>query len=480
MTLPLSPIRADLRRILQAALDAADPYEAVRSTLSLARHGFRAGGRAYDLRLIRRVAVVGAGKAAIPMARAVSDVLRDRVESAFVVTAAAEPVGPTSGIEVAVAGHPVPDRRGLRAAQRILKTASSLGAEDLLIVLLSGGASSLLPLPDEGLTLADKQRVTRLLLRSGAAIAELNAVRKHLSAIKGGRLAAATRARVLTLILSDVGGDDPGVIGSGPTAPDRTTFLDAVQIIRQYGLWERLPIPVRMHLVEGLGGWRTETPKPQSRLFRRVAHVIVGNNRLALEAAAKAARRSGYEIVLIEDFVTGEAAMVGRWMGALGKHLASRTALPGPLCVLAGGELTVTVRGSGQGGRAQEFALAAALAMQGSSGVWAVGFGTDGRDGPTDMAGAIVDGGTVARGKTKRLPVSASLKQNDSYTFFKKTGSHIVTGPTGTNVNDLYLLLVHPTARAGKKRGSPRAKDCPGANLSLCMSWSYAIYSFLM
>ncbi len=430
--------------MLQAALEAADPCEAVRSALSLKRHALRAAGRAYDLSRIRRVAVVGAGKAAIPMARAVCEVLGHRVESAFVVTSTAVKAAPKSAIETAEAGHPVPDRRGLRAAQRLLAIASSLGAEDLLIVLLSGGASSLLPLPDEGLTLADKQRVTRLLLRSGATIAELNAVRKHLSSIKGGRLAAATRAQVLTLILSDVGGDDLGVIGSGPTAPDRTTFLDAARIIRRYGLWDRLPAPVRIHLVEGLAGWRPETPKPGSRIFRRVQHAVVGNNRLALEAAAKAARAAGYESVLIEEFVTGEASLVGRWMGELGKNLAGRTALPGPVCVLAGGELTVTVRGAGKGGRAQEFALAAALALQGASGVWVTGIGTDGRDGPTDVAGAVVDGGTVARGKKKRLNAATYLKRNDSYTFFKKVGGHIITGPTGTNVNDLYLVLVRP------------------------------------
>lgn len=430
--------------MLQAALDAADPREAVRSALSLKRHALRAAGRAYDLRRVRRVAVVGAGKAAIPMARAVSEVLGHRVESAFVVTSAAAKAGPKSGIEAAEAGHPVPDRRGLRAAQRLLAIASSLGAEDLLVVLLSGGASSLLPLPDEGLTLADKQRVTRLLLRSGATIAELNAVRKHLSAIKGGRLAAATRAQVLTLILSDVGGDDLGVIGSGPTAPDHTTFLDAARIIRRYGLWDRLPAPVRIHLVEGLAGWRPETPKPGSRIFKRVQHAVVGNNRLALEAAAKAARAAGYESVCIEEFVTGEASLVGRWMGELGKNLAGRTALPGPVCVLAGGELTVTVRGAGKGGRAQEFALGAALAMQGASGVWVVGVGTDGRDGPTDVAGAVVDGDTVSRGRKKRLAAAAYLKKNDSYRFFKKVSGHIVTGPTGTNVNDLYLVLVRP------------------------------------
>ena len=209
---------------------------------------------------------------------------------------------------------------------------------------------------------------------------------------------------------------------------------------------------VRIHLAEGLAGWRPETPKPRSWIFKRVQHAVVGNNRLALEAAAKAARAAGYESVRIEEFVTGEASLVGRWMGELGKNLASRTALPGPVCVLAGGELTVTVRGSGKGGRAQEFALAAALALQGSSGVWAVGFGTDGRDGPTDVAGAVVDGNTVARGQKKRLNAAAYLKRNDSYAFFKKVGGHIITGPTGTNVNDLYLLLVKPQKQDRRRR----------------------------
>ncbi len=431
--------------MLQAALDAADPYEAVRRVLSLRRHILHADGRTYDLRRFRRVAVVGAGKAAVPMARAVSGVLGGRLDSAFVVSPEGSAAGAPPWMDIVEAGHPVPDRRGQRAARRMLEAASSLGPEDLLIVLLSGGASSLLPLPDEGLTLADKRRVTRMLLRSGAAIADVNTVRKHLSAIKGGRLAAATRAQVLTLILSDVGGDDPGVVGSGPTAPDRTTFLDAARILRRRGLWEQLPAPVRIHLVEGLAGWRPDTPKPRSRIFRRVQHVVVGNNRLALEAAAKAAGAAGYESVLIEEFVTQEASLVGRWMGELGKNLASRTALPGPVCVLAGGEPTVSVRGSGTGGRAQEFALAAALAMQGSSGVWAVGFGTDGRDGPTDAAGAVVDGGTVSRGRQKRLTAAAYLKRNDSYAFFKKAGGHIITGLTGTNVNDLYFVLVRPS-----------------------------------
>ena len=431
-----------MRRILLATLDAAAPALAVRRALTLRRQTLRVDGRLYDLRRIARVVAIGAGKASVPMAHAVHEVLGGRLDSVFVVAPSPVPGRAKSGIAVAAAGHPIPDRRGVQAARHVLQLASSLGKDDLLIVLLSGGASSLLPLPVAGLTLVDKQRTTQLLLRSGATIAEVNAVRKHLSAIKGGRLAAATPASVLTLILSDVGGDDLGVIGSGPTAPDRTTFLDAVRIVRHYGLWGRLPVAVRIHLVEGLAGGRDETPKPRSQIFRRVQHAVVGNNRLAVEAAAKAAHKEGYESVLLDTFMTGEAGQFGRWMGELGKELARRTTLPGPVCVLAGGELTVTVRGSGTGGRAQEFALAAALVIQGTLGVWVAGFCTDGRDGPTDAAGAVADGETVARGKRKRMDASRFLRKHDSYTFFKKVGGHIKTGLTGTNVNDLYVLMV--------------------------------------
>ncbi len=433
-----------MHRILLAALDAADPALAVRRALALQRQTLRVDGRSYNLRRVGRVVAVGAGKAAVPMARAVRQILRGRLDVVFVVAPSSGSMRAKSGMVVAGAGHPIPDRRGLQAARHVLQLASSLDRGDLLVVLLSGGASSLLPLPDEGLTLADKQRTTQLLLRSGATIAEVNTVRKHLSAVKGGRLAAATRASVLTLILSDVGGDDPSVIGSGPTAPDRTTFLDAVRVVRRYGLWERLPVAVRIQLVEGLAGERVETPKPRSLVFRRVQHVVVGSNRLAIEAAAKAARREGYESVLLNTFVAGEAGQFGRWMGELGKELAKRTTLPGSVCVLAGGELTVTVHGSGTGGRAQEFALAAALAIRGARGVWVAGFGTDGRDGPTDAAGAVADGETVARGQRQGVDAGRCLHKHDSYTFFKKAGGHIRTGLTGTNVNDLHVLMVRP------------------------------------
>jgi glycerate 2-kinase len=446
LILPASPVRSDLRRILQSALNAVDPYAAVIAHISLQGHKLHAGRRVYDLRKLRRIVVVGAGKAAVPMARALVKILGRRLETGLIVTPGNTAPPAVSPIHVVTAGHPIPDRRGLGVARRVLDIAGSLAENDLLIVLLSGGASSLLPLPAEGLTLLDKQKTTSLLLRSGATITDVNIVRKHLSAVKGGRLARATRANVLTLLLSDVGGDDLGTIGSGPTAPDPTTFQDAVGILRRYRLWQRMPVRARIHLGEGLAGWQDETPKARSRIFMRVSHVFIGNNRMAVQAAADVAHRLGYEVVMINQFLTGEAAQVGQWMGHLGQT-RQQVNLRRRLAIIAGGELTVTVKGNGRGGRAQEFALAGALSLQGTPGAWLAGVGTDGRDGPTDAAGAVVDGETVARGKRKGCDAAKYLARNDSYRFFKRVGGHIMTGLTGTNVNDLHMLLLHPQKR---------------------------------
>ena len=446
LKLPPSPVRADVRRILQAALDAADPYAAVRRALSLKGHSLQTANCAYDLRRIRRVAVVGAGKAAIPMARAVSDVLRGRVESAFVVTAAAGNVGRKSGIEAAVAGHPIPDRRGLRAAQRILETALSLGSEDLLIVLLSGGASSLLPLPDEGLTLADKQRVTQALLRCGAKIQEINVVRKHLSGIKGGQaVRLAFPARVLSLILSDVIGDPLDIIASGPTAPDSSTFAQALEIISRYGIEKELPPNVLEHLRGGAAGRIPETPKPGDPLFDRVENLIIANNSASVEACAESARGLGYASLALSTTTEGEARDVARAQAALARQVLERgKPICAPACLISGGETTVTLRGQGRGGRNQEFALAAAMAIDGAPGIAFLAAGTDGTDGPTDAAGAFADGDTVRLAREKGVSAADCLEANDSYRFFDAVGGLVKTGPTGTNVMDLYLALVRP------------------------------------
>lgn len=435
-------VRTLLRRLMKKALAASEPRRAVRRTVTRTPAGIVVAGRRYDLRAGGRIVAVGAGKASALMAVELERRLGRRLAGGMVVVNRGGSV-PTKRIRIITAGHPVPNRAGHRAAGRMLALVKGLTGDDLLIVLLSGGASSLLPLPAPGLTLADTQRTTTLLLESGAPIREINAVRKHLSAVTGGRLAAATRARIVALILSDVIGDDLGTIGSGPTAPDRTTYADAVEVLRRRRIWARVSGRVRRHLLAGAKGLREETPKPGSRIFTRVRNVIIGGNRMAVEAAAREARRAGFRSRIHAAALVGEARTAARRFARRAKriHAGGRPVRP-PACLLAGGEPTVTVHGKGQGGRAQEFTLAAALEIAGVPNLWIAGVGTDGKDGPTNAAGAVVDGETVARARRKGLAAARSLRRNDSYSFFKKAGGHIVTGPTGTNVNDLYVAVV--------------------------------------
>jgi glycerate 2-kinase len=436
--------RAILARILEAGLSAVDPGAALRRTVKRTGSRLWIGGQRYDLPARSRVAAIGAGKASARMAAALEQAIGARLTGGLVVVKYGHVV-PTRTIEVCEAGHPIPDWAGQKAAAGILTFIGALEADDLLFVLLSGGASSLLAAPAPGLTLLDKRKTTDLLLRSGATIHDINCVRKHLSAIKGGCLAAATKARIVSLILSDVQGDDLGTIGSGPTAPDPSTYGDACAVLKAYGIWDAVPSRVRAHLLDGKRGAHDETPKPGSALFRRVQNQIIGNNSKAVEAVESAARRAGLRPLVLTTSLTGEAKDVARVFGSIGRELAASNRPVGrPACVIAGGELTVTVRGQGKGGRAQEFALAAALEIAGIPGVWIAAAGTDGTDGATDAAGAVVDGETVARAARLGLDPRDALHRSDSYAFFKKVGGHIVTGPTGTNVNDLYLLLALP------------------------------------
>ncbi len=434
-------VRAFLTRLLKRGLAAVDPVWAVRRSVKRVGPVIQVGRNQYDLRNYARVVTVGAGKAATRMGAALENLLRNRLGLGLVVVKYGH-VTETRMIEVLEAGHPLPDRSGQKAAERLLGLVRELAPNDLLFVLLSGGASSLLPMPAAGLTLADKQQTTQLLLRSGATIREINTVRKHLSAIKGGRLAAATRARVVSLILSDVLGDDLGTIGSGPTTPDQTTYEDAWKILRRYRLRAAVPARVRTHLAGGVRGAEEETPKPGSSLFRRVQNYVIGNNSAAVEAVAQAARQSGFRPLVLSTSLIGEAKEAAKVFGAIAREIvASGRPVRRPACVVAGGELTVTVRGSGRGGRAQEFALAASLEIAGLPKVWIAAFATDGTDGPTDAAGAVVDGQTVARAQRVGLNPHELLLENNAYRFFKKVGGHIITGPTGTNVNDLHLLI---------------------------------------
>ena len=437
------PPRLDrlLPRLLAAGLEAADPAAALKRHVSRTGSILRVAGRRYDLRRHGRVVVVGAGKATARMAVALEDILGGRIAEGLIAVKYGHSL-PTARVAVVEAAHPVPDRAGQEAASRILTLVRGLTREDLLFVLLSGGASSLLPAPAGGITLAAMQRTTGLLLRSGASIREINGVRKHLSALQGGRLLAATPAQVVSLILSDVLGNDLSAIGSGPTAPDPTTFDDACTVLRRHGLWQAVPQPVRHLLTEGRHGRQPETPKPGAPLFHRVQNHIVGSNTASVAAVAAEARRAGLAPLVLSTTLTGEAREAARLFGGIAREIvASGRPVRRPACVLAGAELTVTVRGKGLGGRAQEFALAAAREIAGLPNVWIAGFGTDGTDGPTDAAGAVVDGLTAALGAKAGLDPTDVLLASDSHRFFKKLGGHIMTGPTGTNVNDLYLLL---------------------------------------
>lgn len=421
----------DVRAILQAALEAADPAVAIRRQVRIGARGktLTVAGRTYDLQAFKRVLVVGAGKATAQMAVAIEGLLGPRISSGLINVK----YGHTAAlqrVEINECGHPTPDDAGWHGAQRIAEIARDARKDDLVICLISGGASALLPLPADPLTLADKQALTRKLLACGADIHEMNTVRRHYSAIKGGQLARlAYPATVLTLILSDVIGDDLNTIGSGPTAPDASTSADALGVLRKYGIEVAHP-PV-------------ETPKPGDAVFRRVQNVIAGSNRLAMEAARKEARRLGYKTLVLSSLIEGETRDVARVHAAIAREIvATGQPLQAPACVISGGETTVTIRGNGLGGRNQEFALAAAIDISGLSNVTIASAGTDGTDGPTDAAGAIADGGTVTRAARRGLDARAFLANNDSYHFFEPLKGLIKTGPTGTNVMDLRLILV--------------------------------------
>ena len=410
--------RAAAREIFEAALASADPRDAV------ARH-LRGLDPAY-----RRIWLVGAGKAAAAMASAAEEVLGERITGGAINTKYGH-ARPLRRIQTTECGHPMPDQAGVAGARRIEAICRDATEQDLVLCVLSGGASALLPLPAPPMTLADKQTTTQLLLDCGAPIQEINAVRKHLSAIKGGQLArTAAPAAVLSLILSDVIGDDLAVIGSGPTSPDPSTFAEARQVLRKYGL--EAPPEVMRRLSQDA----PETPKPGDELFLKVRNVIVGGNRQALDAAARRAAQLGYRPVIVSHSVEGEAREVAAAYAAM----ARRTT--GPVCLISGGEPTVTMRGKGKGGRNQEFALAAAIALAGARHIVALSAGTDGTDGPTDAAGAIVDGATVGRAEKLGFSAGRCLEENNAYPLLEAAGDLLKTGPTGTNVMDIQLMLV--------------------------------------
>jgi hydroxypyruvate reductase len=420
--------------IFDAALRAGDVTPLVRTALE-------------DVRLPPRgrVLVVGAGKASGAMAATVEAALGERIADGLVVVKDGYRAD-TRRIRIVEAGHPVPDARGEAAAREIRALAESAGADDLLLVLVSGGGSALTPAPVPPITLADKQAMTRLMLAAGANINQLNAVRKHCSLLKGGQLArAAAPARVHALLLSDVVGDPLDVIASGPTAPDVSTFVEALEILDRFELRGRAPATIVDRLERGARGLIPETPKPDDPVFGRVTNTVIGNNRLVVDAAAAQAVALGYGPHLLTRSLEGEARDVAaRLVGLARETREGRGPAAAPACLIAGGETTVTVRGRGLGGRCQEFALAAALALEGEAGVVALAAGTDGTDGPTTAAGAVADGETARRAREHGIDPRVALAENDSNPVFAALGDLVTTGPTNTNLLDLYLLLVEP------------------------------------
>jgi hydroxypyruvate reductase len=411
-----------LRRLFAAAIGAVDPLAILAPHLPAPPKG--------------RTIVLGAGKAAAAMAKAVEDHWPGPL-SGLVVTRYGHGL-PCRRIEVIEAAHPVPDAAGQEAARRILAMAQGLNADDLVLCLISGGASALLAIPGEGLTLADKQAVNKALLKSGANITEMNCVRKHLSAIKGGRLAAAAHpAKVVTLLISDVPGDDPSVIGSGPTVADPTSRHDALAVMRKYGI--DMPAALRL-----LSSPTSETPEPGDPRLARCEVRMLGTMQAALQAAADLARRERLTPIILGD-LEGEAREVALVHAGIARQVARHgQPLPAPAVILSGGETTVTVRGQGRGGRNAEFLLALAIALDSHPGISAVAGDTDGIDGTEDNAGALLAPDSLARAAAGGVNAKAMLANNDGYGFFSRLGDLIVTGPTRTNVNDFRAILVRP------------------------------------
>jgi glycerate 2-kinase len=415
-----------LQDMFEAAIAAASPDKAVPASLPSPPAG--------------RTVVVGAGKAAASMARAVeAHWPLDKPLSGLVVTRYGHGVEPLKRIEVVEASHPIPDAAGQKAAGRILELVKGLGPDDLLLCLISGGGSALLSLPARGITLDDKQALNKALLKSGANIHEINCVRKHLSAIKGGRLAvAAAPARIVSLIISDVPGDDPSVIASGPTTPDATTLADAKAVLKRYGIVPSASVQAF------LDDSRSETPKPGDPVFARSETRVIAAPQASLEAAAEIAKHAGYSPLILGDAIEGEASQVGKVMAGIARQVAVRgQPIAAPCVLISGGETTVTVDGKGKGGRNVEFLLSMAVELDARPGIFAIAGDTDGVDGAEEVAGAIVTPNSLERARQLGLNARASLADNDGHGFFGALGDQIVTGPTLTNVNDFRAVLVN-------------------------------------
>ncbi|MHA1238921.1 MAG: glycerate kinase type-2 family protein [Candidatus Odinarchaeia archaeon] len=431
--------------LIEEALKSADPKLAVKNNLTLRGSLLKVKNIKFNLDNFDHIFVVGAGKASGYMAVAAEEILGDKISSGFVnILRGTKDRFKTERIQLNEADHPIPSEAGVQGARKIFEIAKKAGENDLLLCLLSGGGSALMPLPAPPVSLEDMKEITNLLLKSGANIVEINAVRKHISKISGGQLAAAAYpATVLSLIISDVVGDPLDVICSGATAPDESTFSDAVKVLKKYNIWDKCPKSIKERITKGVNGDVPETPKKDDIIFSKVYNVIIASNRIAVEAVRKKAIEKKFNTLLLSTFIEGEASSIGTVLGGIAKEIEKyNDPIKKPAVVVSGGETTVTLTGRGNGGRNQGVALAAAFKIKGVKNAVFTSFGTDGIDGKSDAAGAIVDDYTIVRSEKLGLDPMYYLKENAEYHFFSKLGDAIITGPTGTNVNDVMILLI--------------------------------------
>jgi glycerate 2-kinase len=436
-------LRRDALKILEATLVSADPEIAILNKIKRNGNLIKVDQRVYDLENYSRVFIIGGGKAGGRMAVAIERVFADSITDGFLNIPRSQNHYSLKYVKLNFCSHPIPDADGIKGVNAMLNMVKGCSEKDLVICLISGGGSALMPLPVEGLSLQDLQYITSLLLKQGATINELNIVRKHLDGFKGGQLAKACgKADILTLILSDVVGDPIDIIASGPTVPDPSTFNDAVTIMKKTRVWDLAPENIKNRLTKGIRGEIPETPKTTDPIFGRVQNVVIANNMIALEAAECEAKKNGYNTLILSSLIEGEAKIVGEVYAAIaGEIILSGKPIRSPAAVIAGGETTVEVHGLGSGGRNQELVLGAIKKIKDLYCVVA-SMGTDGVDGTTGSAGGLVDGVTLLRSLKAGLNLEESLRENDSYNYLNKLGDTLKTGPTGTNVNDIHLILV--------------------------------------
>ena len=439
----ITRLRQDAITIFKHGIKAVDPANTIKHNLVVEDNRLDIQGKIYNLSAYENIFIIGMGKASAAMAKAIEDLLGNRIKGGIVNVKYGHTV-PLKIVKANEAGHPVPDEAGLAGTNEIVQLLRQTGEKDLVFCLISGGGSALLPCPAEGISLEDKQHFTKALLDCGATIHEINCLRKQISKVKGGRLARlAYPSKLISLILSDVIGDNLDSIASGPTVPDKTTFADCLRILEKYKIHHEIPDPVLEYFEKGRRGEVEESPKADDRIFVRTQNIIIGSNKQALSAAKEQADKLGYNSLILSSFIEGETIEVAKVHAAIAKEILSTGNPVGkPACVVSGGETTVKIKGEGLGGRNQEFALAAAISIDGLEKVVILSVGTDGTDGPTEAAGAIADGSTLRRSKELGMVAEKYLRENNSYNFFKPLRDLIITGPTNTNVMDLRIIMV--------------------------------------